>query len=233
MSSIQLPLLLRLPKAGSNFQNYCDQANETAYLLLQQLLQAQLSPALVYLWGDSGIGKTHLLQAACAYASEREQTPVYLPLEQADMLSPDVLDELDLLDLVCLDNVEHVAGDGDWEFALFKLFNQLHDRAVPLLLSAAMPMSQIAWQSADLRSRFNSGQHLQLQALPIHAFAAVLAKHAKAKGLQIKDKVSDYLIQRSAGQLAQLLADLDTLDYAALADKRRLSLSFVKQCLQS
>lgn len=228
---IQLPLQLRLPKPGANFQNYCCQGNETAYPLLQQLLKIELNPALLYLWGEQGVGKTHLLQAACASASAAQQTPVYLPLEQAGILSPDVLDELDQLDLVCLDNVEQIAGDADWEFALFKLFNQLQDKSVPLLLSAAMPVRQIPWQSADLSSRFNSGQQLQLHALPSSAFASVLEKHATAKGLKLTDKVSQYLIQRSHGQLSQLLQDLETLDYAALADKRRLSLSFVKQVL--
>ncbi len=230
--AFQLPLQLRLPKPGASFDNYCCQNNPLAYPLLQQLLKAELSPACAYLWGEHGVGKTHLLQAACDSCSRMGQTPVYLPLEQADMLSPDVLDELDQLDLVCLDNVDQVAGDSDWEFALFKLFNQLHDQAVPLLLSASKPVHQAAWQAADLSSRFNSGQHLAIKALPSEAFASVLEKHATAKGLQLKDKVSQFLIQRSQGQLEQLLQDLETLDYAALADKRRLSLNFVKKTLE-
>ncbi len=66
---------------------------------------------LIYLWGGKSTGKSHLLQAACQLADSEERPAVYIPLQQAELFQPDILNDLESLKLVCLDDLQRVTGD--------------------------------------------------------------------------------------------------------------------------
>src|SRR3569623_3532317 len=112
----QLPLCVRL-RDGATFANYWPGANQLAVSLLQLGLQRGDEPC-VYLWGPTGTGKTHLLQAVCHLAAARGPV-AYLPLAEAAHISPALLEGLEHLPLEALAAVAHLAGDRRWETALF------------------------------------------------------------------------------------------------------------------
>ncbi|WP_286019037.1 DnaA ATPase domain-containing protein, partial [Candidatus Venteria ishoeyi] len=89
--SAQLPLAFRWQVPSQSFSNYIAKSNQTVYQTLLQVLDKKEELSM-YLWGESGTGKSHLLQAACQYASARNQIPVYLPFSQLQHISPDALD---------------------------------------------------------------------------------------------------------------------------------------------
>ena len=140
--SHQLALNLRL-KDASSFGNFLAGPNREAMeqlraAVVQAATQADARPAMIYLWGAEGAGKTHLLQAACRLAQEFGIAPAYIPLADVMTLGPSLLEGFEETPLACLDDVERVAGKPEWEAALSSLVeNQPSPGIVPVSGEAA------------------------------------------------------------------------------------------------
>ncbi len=132
----QLPLGVRL-RADAIFESFA--AGDNA-----EVVAALRGPgsAPVWLWGASGSGKTHLLQAVCAAAGE---TAAYFPLDRSLALPPEALVGFETCRVLCLDDVAAVAGDLEWERALFRSFNEAAELRTRLIFAAAAAPRQIAW----------------------------------------------------------------------------------------
>lgn len=225
----QLPLGLTL-KDSATFANFIAGRNSEAMLALQACAQGQ-GEAFIYLAGAAGTGKTHLLQAACHAAAQGGGTVAYVPLQRAAELDVGVLEGLERMTLVCLDAVDAVAGQPDWERALFVLFNRLRDNDRRLIVSATGKPAQLGLSLADLGSRLAWGVTYVLQepddADKLHA----LRLRAQARGFELPDEVGRYLLLRLPRDMHALFAVLDRLDYASLAEQRRLTVPFIKSIL--
>lgn len=81
----------------------------------------------VFIWGDSGLGKSHLLQACCHRAKCQKLDSFYFSLSPLNLPDPELLIGLESFDLVCFDNIEHIAGNKDWEHAFFNfiIYNEI------------------------------------------------------------------------------------------------------------
>jgi len=185
----------------------------------------------VYLAGASGLGKSHLLQAACRAASDHGQSAAYIPLGQGGALPPEALAGLEQAGLLCLDDVDAVAGDAIWEEALFDLINRSRDRGCRLLLAARGVPQALAVGLADLASRLAAGPVLRLAPLSDAQKKAALTERARTLGVDLQPRVADYLIRHYPRDLAGQLERLSQLDRASLAAGRRLTVAFVKEVL--
>jgi DnaA family protein len=209
------------------FELYLPGPNPGAYQYLQGLVD---SPAetCVYLWGASVSGKSHLLQAACKEAARRKRQAIYISLSSNEGLSPRVLDGLDVLDLVCLDDVDHLAGREDWELALFHLYNRLREAGAPLVLAGRAGPASLDIQLPDLGSRLRGALVFHLEPLGDQDKQRALEIRAKARGFELPAEVSGYLLRRMPRDMKALCALLDRLDHASLAMQRRLTIPFVR-----
>ena len=188
---------------------------------------------VIYVWGASGSGKTHLLQAACAEAGEASMQSVYLPLgEIANGLHAGVCEGLERLELVAIDDVHTSAGDADWEHALFSLFNRIRDFGGRLLLSADCAPQQLPMDLPDLNSRLAWGVALQLCELTDEQKIQAMQKHASARGFELPEGVAQYLIGRTPRNLGSLCKLIEQLDVASLAEQRKLTVPFVKSVFE-
>ncbi len=201
-----------------------------------QMLKAVASQGLpggetfIFLWGGSGL--THLLQAACHRASADGLSVQYLPIKDLLNYDPESLFEgLEEMDLVCIDDVQSIAGKANWEAAMFALFNQLRDRNVGLLMAAKASPKELGILLPDLQSRLNWGLTLQVQTLSDDEKLQALQLRAKARGLELSDEVGQFILHRAPREMSELFASLNRLDEASLAEQRRLTIPFVKQVL--
>lgn len=225
----QLPLGIRL-RAGSVFTSYWPGPNATAIDLLQTERVAGSGP-LTYLYGPRGVGKTHLLQALCAQASERLRPASYLPLRELRQYGPEVLDGCGRLALVCLDDVACAIGAGDWEQALFNLYRELDEQGGRLVVADDRPALALEFGLPDLASRMLGGLALRLQPLDESQQCEALRLRAAQRGLEIPDEVLSYLLRRLRRDMGTLCAFVDELDTASLVAQRRLTLPFVRAVL--
>jgi DnaA family protein len=230
-SGRQLPLSFFRNEAAS-FDNFVAGPNGEALAAMRQAGEAA-GPAFVYLWGAAGTGKTHLLQAACARAAGVGRRAFYLPLSEANSLSPSVCDDLEMFDLVCLDGMDTIAGQLPWEQALFRLYNRLRDRHAALAISGRRNPREPVLALPDLGSRLVWGLVFQLRALDDIDKRDVLVRRARQRGMELPEDVIDYLLARVRRDLPALCGLLDRLDWESLSSQRRLSVPFVKAVLEA
>jgi len=227
----QLPLGLAL-QDSARFDSYFPGLNSEALQHLQ-LAAGGKGENLVYLAGARGVGKTHLLQAACHSASQCERTSAYLPLQELPELAPTVLEGLEQLDLVCLDDVSAIAGQADWERSVFNLFNRVRAAGGTLLLAGERRPDQSDFTLPDLASRLGWGLSYTLKPLTDDDVIASLAWRAQGRGLELPEDTAQFMLRRFPRDLPTLFALFDTLDKASLIEQRRLTIPFVKSVLDS
>ena len=223
MVAYQYPLQIKLNEAAT-FENYL--AGENADIVT--ILQSATEPYL-YLWSADATGKTHLLQALCQ--SHAPGQAIYLPLQELVQQHSAVLEGLEQFALVCLDDVQSIAGRSDWELSLFTLYNRLREQGGQLCITSDVPPNQLAVKLADLVSRLHWGPVFQLQALADENKVKAMQLRATQRGFQLPDEVANYLLNRYPRDLHNLFALLDKLDTASLQAQRRLTIPFVKQWL--
>ncbi len=225
----QLPLHFEF-RANQTFNDFFSGSNQEIVTHLQQCI-AGLGEQQIFLWGKSGQGKSHLLQACCHQAQNQNLSSFYFDLANGKLPDPLMLDGLDQCDVVCFDNIEPIAGNAAWELAFFNFFNRQRDRGHKLIVSASSAPNDIAIQLPDLRTRLNWGLTLKIQPLTDSDRIAALIFKADQMGFEIAPQVGRFLLTHYDRDLAALWALLEKLDRASLAAKRKLTLPFLKQIL--
>jgi DnaA family protein len=226
----QLPLGVRLPDRAL-FESFLPGRNAEALAHVRALAGGEARGA-AWLSGPAGAGKTHLLQATCAAASGRRRAG-YLPLAELAPLGIGVLEGLGQLECLCLDDVERVAGELAWERSLFGLLRDLEDAGGALLAAARTPPALLPWALPDLGSRLAAGAVFALRPLDEAEQHAALELRARLRGLELPEETWQWLRRRYPRDMRRLYALLDTLDTAALAAQRRLTVPFIRDVLRS
>ncbi|MGD8910872.1 MAG: DnaA regulatory inactivator Hda [Chromatiales bacterium] len=185
----------------------------------------------IYLWGESGSGKSHLLQATCLQAHNEDRLPAYLPLQSQQEIDPEMLVGLENYALVCLDDLEHIAGKAAWERAIFNLFNLLRDHGGQLIVAADRPPANLPIELPDLASRLTWGPCYHLLPLDDDERLELLIASAERRGMSLSVETASFLLQRTPRDIHFLTLLIDRLDTASLAAQRRLTIPFVREIL--
>lgn len=215
----QVPLALS-PRPLRQFESFLPGPNFAA---LEQL-QAELPPRTPhYLWGESGSGKSHLIQAmqaACAaqgvvVGSFRHRQP--LPWAYAEPWG-----------LLLFDDVQ--AFDADEQQAAFALCVEAQAHGVGWVAAGDRPPVDLPLRE-DLRTRLGWGQVHALQALDDDQTRTVLQLEAQRRGMALSDEVMNYLLSRFARDLASLMDWLNRLDDYSLSRSRAITVPLLRDLL--
>lgn len=172
----------------------------------------------LYIWGETGSGKSHLLQAVVEHALEAGQSAVYACGEVPEVAQ-----------VVAVDDVESL--DDGAQIALFALYNRLRESAGLLLVSGTQAPSFLKLRD-DLRTRLGWGLAYQIHALNDDEKAEALKRHAQARGFDLPGEVTTYLLRHGRRDLPALLGTLDALDEHCLRLKRAASVPMLKEVMQ-
>ncbi|HLJ37597.1 MAG TPA: DnaA regulatory inactivator Hda [Steroidobacteraceae bacterium] len=226
----QLPLGVRLPDRAV-FASFLPGRNTEALAHARAVARGELR-GVTWICGPAGSGKTHLLQAICAAASERSRGG-FVPLAQLADFGGGVLDGLGELECLCIDDLDRVAGDAAWERRLFGLLRETEEAGGALVAAAAAPPALQRWALADLGSRLGAGAVFQLRPLDEAEQQAALELRAHLRGLELPEETWQWLRRRYPRDMRLLYQLLDTLDEASLAAQRRLTVPFIRDVLRS
>ncbi len=226
---VQIPLGIGL-RDDARFENFVEGDNGLACAELKRAACGQ-GEQYIYIWGHGGTGCSHLLQSCCHVADPVRRSAVYLPLAELHEVGPALLDDMDQLQLVCIDNLERVSGQRAWEEALFHLFNRMRAQNHTLIVAASGSPKQLGLTLPDLESRLNWGLVFQIRPLDDDTRIVALKARAQARGLELGDEVVRYLMHHGHRDMSNLLVTLDRLDQASLSAQRRITVPFVKQVM--
>ncbi|MEK7223369.1 MAG: DnaA regulatory inactivator Hda [Pseudomonadota bacterium] len=231
--SQQLALNLRL-KDGSSFNNFFPGPNREALERLRAVVVAVATrekalDKMLFLWGTEGGGKSHLLQAACRLAQELGMAPVYVPLAEAAELSPSLLEDAEKAPLVCLDDMERIAGRADWEAALFSLTERMRTAGGLQICAARAPPARLGLRLPDLSSRLAWGAVYALQALDDAEKLEAVRLRARNRGFEMPEDVVQYILSRYPRDMHSLFDLLERIDRASLSQQRRVTIPFLRR----
>lgn len=188
--------------------------------LIANRAASTLAERFVYLWGDAGIGKSHLLQALSS-----SQDACYLPATAAVSdfaYSP-------AIQLYLLDDCNLLPPES--QIAAFALYNQVRESGGLLVAAGSLPPAQLALRK-DLRTRLAWGLAYELHGLSDEEKIAALTQAAQARGLMLSAGVLPYLLTHFRRDMQSLSAMIDALDRYSLETKRPITMPLLRELLQ-
>jgi DnaA family protein len=200
----QLPLAIS-PAPAPTFDNFIEGANSEALLRVRELTEGSLQETIVYLWGEPGSGRSHLLRSAAAGAAPERQ-------------------------LVVVDDVH--ALDEAAQVSLFNAINLAREGRGAVLAAGNAPPARLALRD-DLRSRLGWGLVYQLKALTDEDKARHLRAEAEHRGLRLPDEVIRYLLTHLPRDLPSLNSAIELLDRYSLSRQRHITLPLVREALKA
>lgn len=208
----QLILDIR-PDSRPDFDNFLPGPNAEALSVVREHSAGQVREPVVYLWGEAGTGKSHLLAAWASHTRAHRSVP--LPEPPVAWLAVDDVDRLAPADQV----------------RLFNLINAAREGSGKVLATGPLPPGQLGLR-ADLATRLAQGLVYRLAPLSDADKIAALNTRAEARGMRLPEEVMRYLLTHCRRDLPNLLALVDALDAHSLSRKRPASLPLLKEVLQ-
>jgi DnaA family protein len=228
--SPQIPLQLE-PRRPDRFVDFVAGPNQNVVCAIRQML---LEPGgSLFLSGPEGSGKSHMLNALCHEARERDLGAFYIALKHLPDEAAAGLEGLQGLDVVCVDDLDSVAGKPIWEQALFRCFNEVRAANGRLLVSSRLNLSSLKFELPDLQSRLAWGIRMKLRLPDDEGKLEVLQQRAQTMGVELPPDVQHYLIKHSKRDMGSLLSLLDQLKDAAFVAKRRITVPLAREILSS
>jgi DnaA family protein len=211
-------LLLDFTQAPApTFTNFVHGGNAELACALEAAVKGESSERVIYVWGESGAGKTHLLKA---FAEASRGHARYVPARD--------FAEAGAAPVFALDDVEKLSDEEQ-----VSLFNAFNERIFETILVSASAAPRDVAIRRDLATRLATGLTYRVIPLSDEEKRTALAAHAKSRGFAIPDEVTAYLLTHARRDMGSLIAALDSLDRFSLETGRPVTIPLLKAALQS
>lgn len=228
----QLALMVQLPD-DETFDSFKGDVNLGVVSQLKDFIaQKQSSAHSFYLFGLSSTGKSHLLHATSSYAAQLGKSSVCLSCAELIQLPVAVLEGLEQIDFICLDDIHLVAGNIQWQQAIFDLYNRVLEQNNYLIISGDETVQQLGISLPDLVSRLSWGLTEQVKPMGDEEKIQALQYRATQRGLFLSEDVVKFLLNRFSRDMTNLIKSLDALDKASIQEQRKITIPFIKEVLQ-
>ena len=216
---------------GLSFESfYTSEPNHELVDLMSAFSEGSDSSQM-FIWGETHSGKTHLLQACCNLATNLGQRVSYLPLKALAGYGSGVTHGLESMDIIAVDDVDLIVGNRDWEEALFDLINHSRTSQQRLLFSGTENPRHLKCSLPDLASRLIWGETYTLHSLSNDDKRLALKQRAAKRGIDLSDRVLDYLDRHYPRDMGSMLAILEVIDQESIRQQTKITVPFVKQVL--
>jgi DnaA family protein len=209
-------LLLDFDRAPApTFANFVTGANAELTHALESATHGTFTERVIYVWGEAGAGKTHLLKA------------LVNAVKGSRYFAAHDLADTDMNGTLALDGVERLPEDR--QVALFNAFNE---RTFDLLVVSASASPREVPIRRDLATRLATGLTYRVVALTDAEKGVALAAHAKTRGFAIPEDVTSYLLTHARRDMGSLIGALDSLDRYSMETGRPITVPLLKAALQ-
>ncbi|MDR2684808.1 MAG: chromosomal replication initiator protein DnaA [Prevotellaceae bacterium] len=229
-----------------NFDNFvegdCNRLARSAGLsIAQNPGKTAFNPMFIY--GNSGLGKTHLAQAIGIEIKEKHPDKIVIYVDARKFESQyvdaainknkvnDFLYFYQLVDVLIIDDVHEFAGKTGTQNTFFHIFNHLHQVGKQLILTSDKPPVELQGMEQRLLSRFKCGLFAELKPPDLATRIAILNKKIYNDGLVVKDEVVEYLALNIKNNIRELQGALVSLLAQSTLIKKEITIDLVSEML--
>lgn len=196
----------------------------------------------LFIYGGSGMGKTHLMHAIGNYSLENspERRIIYVQSEQfvnefIYTIRKKNYDEFRRkyrhCDLLLIDDIQFIEGKEQMQVEFFHTFNELYENDANIVMTCDKPPQSLNWLEERLRTRFSSGLLVDIQPPDYETRVAILENRAFQEGRRIPDEIIDYIATHISSNIRELEGAYNTvIAYASLSGQ--LNLDQAKESLK-
>ena len=215
-------------------------ARSAGYAVAKNPGGTAFNPLLVY--GDSGLGKTHLAQAIGIEVKELfpEKTVLYVNANKfqtqfVDAIrnnnKNDFLHFYQMIDVLIIDDVHEFAGKEKTQDTFFHIFNHLHQSGKQLILTSDKPPVELQGMESRLLSRFKWGLSADLQIPDFETRMAILKKKTYNDGIDLPEEVLEYIATHISDNIRELEGALISLLAQSTLNKKEITLELTKEMI--
>lgn len=198
------------------------------------------NPLLIY--GDSGLGKTHLAQAIGIEIKDKyqEKTVLYVPANRfqsqfveaiRNNTKNDFLHFYQMIDVLIIDDVHEFAGKEKTQDIFFHIFNHLHQSGKQLILTCDKPPVELQGLEQRLLSRFKWGLSADLQIPDYETRVAILTQKTYKDGITLPEEVVEYIATHITDNVRELEGALISLLAQSTLNKKEITLNLAKEMI--
>lgn len=200
------------------------------------------NPLMIY--GESGLGKTHLAQAIGNYVRQtyKDKAVFYMPSEQftnqfIDAVRNGSVSEFvnffNSVDVLIIDDVQFFANKDKTQDIFFHTFNQLHQAGKQIVLTSDLPPSELKGMEERLLSRFKWGLTADIKLPDFETRVAILEKKLYANGVEFSRDIVEYIAHHIQTNIREMEGAVNTLIAQALLTKREIDLPLTEQTVRA
>jgi len=215
-------------------------ARSASYAVANNPGGTAFNPLLIY--GDSGLGKTHLAQAIGIQVKERfpDQTVLYVNANKfqtqfVDSIrnnnKNDFLHFYQMIDVLIIDDVHEFAGKEKTQDIFFHIFNHLHQAGKQLILTSDKPPVELQGLEQRLLSRFKWGLSADLQVPDFETRIAILQQKTYKDGIELPEDVIEYIATNITDNIRELEGALISLLAQSTLNKKEITLDLAKDMI--
>lgn len=213
------------PPPSPTLANFLPGRNRELLQLLTNMLHAREKERFVYLWGNAGCGKSHLLQAiATAYRNRNESAVYWNTRSTHDLTLPAAAD------CIAIDDAGNLSASG--QIALFNLYNRLREDSHGVLIVSGPAAPAYLQLRQDLVTRLGWGLVYQVHELTEEEKMQAMQTHAAESGFALPQEICLYLLRHGRRDLPSLIATLDALNRYSLQQQRHITIPLLRELLQ-
>ena len=237
-------LILNFPyQLNDTFANFIESDSSSLALKAAKSLckTPDISFQTLFIAGEPGLGKTHLLRAIGNYvaSSQPGEKAHYLDaarfvqclMEGETKALENALNQILESDYFLLDNVHKISDSLDAQEKLHFIYNQLNQKKKKIVFTALELPQHLAGLADYLKSRFQWGMIVQLKPIQDATTAEILYKISGDLGLELPDSITTYLLNHIARDYPSLRKAVDAINEASYLKKRKVTLTLVKEAL--
>ena len=210
---------------------FCSPDNQNLMTRLANIVSSQDTSELI-IYGEEGSGKSFLMQAICNELSSAEKQFAFIPMKKAFNMGVEIFQNLGSLDAVCIDDLQLILANQDWETALFNLINECQQSNCTLMLSlgGTQPLDE-SIILPDLLSRIKRMEFIALHAVQDEFFNQAIDFVAQQLDIKIEEAELEFLLKHQTRIFSLLVENIITLDNQAASLKRKITIPLIKETL--
>jgi len=196
------------------------------------------------IFGDVGLGKTHLAQAIGneALISDPSKTVLYVSSEKftnqiiesiRNNAVNDFVNFYQLVDVLIVDDIQFLANKVKTQEIFFHIFNQLHQNGKQLVLTSDRPPKDLDGMEERLISRFKWGLSADLQVPDLETRMAILETKMNQEGLDLPYDVTEFICYNIKNNIRELEGVLISLAAQSMLNRREIDIDLAKEVIKN